>query len=160
MSKTFEFISRIDEFQGTFRNYALFIPAEVLALLPQKGRIRMEGTMNGYPFNLAIQSGKEAGKFFAISAPFMRSAKLKHLQEVKVVCSIADPEKLEVPEEFAAALELDEKAAAIYQTFSTGLKRSILHYVISAKSSETKIKRSLELMEKFKYDPNYLKHKK
>ncbi len=42
----FEFEASIVEFQGTFRNYALFIPADVLAQLPQKGRVRMEGTMN------------------------------------------------------------------------------------------------------------------
>jgi hypothetical protein len=156
----FEFEACIVEFQGTFRNYALFVPAEILSKLPQKGRVRMEGTMNNYPFNLAIQSGKEAGKFFAISAPFMRSAKLKPLQEVHVICSIADPEKLEVPEEFSAALELDEIAAETYHSFTTGMKRSILHYITSAKSSDTRIKRALELMEKFKFDPNYLKYKK
>lgn len=156
----FEFESCIVEFQGTFRNYALFIPAEILARLPQKGRIRMEGSMNDYPFNLAIQSGKEAGKFFSISAPFMRAAKLKPKQEVKVKCQIADLEKLDVPEEFSAALELDEQAAKIYQGFTTGMKRSILHYINSAKTSDTRIKRSLELMEKFKHDQNYLKYKK
>ncbi len=156
----FEFESSIVEFQGTFRNYALFIPADILSKLPQKGRVRMEGTMNNYPFNLAIQSGKEAGKFFSISAPFMKSAKLKPRQVVIVNCKIADPEKLEVPEEFSAALELDEIAAKTYHSFTTGMKRSILHYITSAKSSDTRIKRALELMEKFKYDPNYLKYRK
>lgn len=148
--QTFTFIGKIDHFEGTFRNYALFIPPEILEKLPQKGRIRMEGTLNDFPFNLAIQSAKELGKYFMISNPTLKAIKLKPGMEVKVTCKIADPEKLEIPEEFAAALDLDDDANAIYQAMTTGLKRSLLHYVNSAKSSETRIKRSLELMEKMK----------
>jgi uncharacterized protein YdeI (YjbR/CyaY-like superfamily) len=61
---------------------------------------------------------------------------------------LADPDELELPIEFEEVLEAEPEFRRIWESFTIGRRRSLSHYVSTAKSSETRIKRSIELMEK------------
>jgi hypothetical protein len=148
--KSFSFEGIIEHHQGVFRNYSLFVPVHILKQLPSKGRFRMEGTMNGTPFNLAIQNDKELGKYFVISTPFLRELKCKPGEKVSVQFKLVSHEQLEIPEEFLAALEQDPDGHKIFYSFTIGLQRGLVHYIKSAKQIDTRIKRSLELIQKMK----------
>ncbi|MFA9213186.1 MAG: YdeI/OmpD-associated family protein [Candidatus Methylacidiphilales bacterium] len=69
---------------------------------------------------------------------------------VQVSFQLVDSELLEILEEFKEALLLDKEAAVIFSSFTTGYKRSLMHYITSAKNIETRIKRSFELTAKIK----------
>lgn len=61
-----------------------------------------------------------------------------------------NPEDLDIPEELTETLAQDKEASDRFYAFTPGKQRSLAHYVKSAKRSETKIKRSLELAHKLR----------
>ena len=146
----FSFIGSIEEYEGIFRLYAIFLPATILSKLPQKGRYRTKGTMNGIPFNLAVLSAKEKGKYFMISSLFKKQLNANIGEPIPIEFTLASYTDLEIPEELLSALEQDEEANDLFKAFTIGIQRSLVHYVSSAKSIETRIKRSLELLHKIK----------
>jgi hypothetical protein len=148
----FSFTTKLEKLPTNLSYTALFLPYELMAQLPEKGRVRVAGKINGVtPFNLAILNLKEGPKYFMIGSQLRREAKIKEGDLVQVSFQLVDSELLEIPEEFKEALLIDEEAAVIFDSFTTGYKRSLMHYITSAKSIDTRIKRSLELIEKAKY---------
>jgi uncharacterized protein YdeI (YjbR/CyaY-like superfamily) len=87
-------------------------------------------------------SGRVVVKFSITNKDF----KFKNKSIVKIVSS----DLLEIPEELLVCLEQDEEANKLFSDFTKGLQRSLVHYVSSAKSIDTRIKRSLELLTKIK----------
>ncbi|OYU95037.1 MAG: hypothetical protein CFE21_12065 [Bacteroidetes bacterium B1(2017)] len=146
----YSFTACVEEHQGIFRNYGLFIPEEIYSQLPQKGRFRTQGTINGVPFNLAILHALDKGHFFVISAPFLKSLKAKVGEPIHVKFEVVSADLLEIPEEFQECLNQDEEANELFLGFTIGVRRSLVYYVNSAKSIDTRIKRSLELIHKIK----------
>lgn len=61
-----------------------------------------------------------------------------------------DPEYVEMCEEFVEVLEQDTAAATRFYSMTRGMQRSLALYVNTAKRSETRIKRSLELAMKLR----------
>jgi len=149
MEFTFSFSTQLEWLEKEAHT-GLYLPAEIVAVLP-KGRLRAQGLLNGVtPFNLAVQSERSGAKFFMVGGPLRREAKIKQGDVVRVQFSWADTEYLEIPEEFQAALEQDDEARAIFETFSTGKKRGLMNYITSVKNVDSRIKRSLELLHKIK----------
>jgi translation initiation factor IF-1 len=147
----FFFKAKLEKLPTNLLYTALFLPYELMAQIPEKGRVRVAGKINGLtPFNLAILNLKEGPKYFMIGSRLRKEAKIKEGDLVQVSFQLVDSELLEIPEEFKEALLLDDKAAVIFNSFTTGYKRSLMHYITSAKSIDTRIKRSLELLEKAK----------
>ncbi len=130
--------------------HLIFVPEDLIAKLPAKFPLRVEGIINGVAFALAIQTIKGHGKYFSISAEFRKKAKLEEGVEVQIQFNIVDPDKLDIPEELEAVMAQDEEGAKMFEALTTGYKRSLLHYITSAKSVDTRIKRSLELIHKIK----------
>ena len=76
---------------------------------------------------------------------------LQYGDEIEVeLCPDPDPDFVDLGEEFTEVLELDEEAAERFYGFTVGKKRGLAHYVNSAKRSETRIKRALEIAHKLK----------
>lgn len=149
MDFTFSFITRLELLEKEAHT-GLYLPEEIVAVLP-KGRLRAQGLLNGVtPFNLAVQSERSGAKFFMVGGPLRREAGIKQGDEVHVQFSWIDTEHLDIPEEFQAALEQDDEARAIFETFTTGKKRGLMNYITSVKNVDSRIKRSLELLYKIK----------
>lgn len=149
MDFTFSFITRLELLEKEAHT-GLYLPGEIVAILP-KGRLRAQGLLNGVtPFNLAVQSERSGAKFFMVGGPLRREAGIKQGDEVRVQFSWIDTEHLDIPEEFQAALEQDDEARAIFETFTTGKKRGLMNYITSVKNVDSRIKRSLELLYKIK----------
>src|SRR5690606_40694565 len=147
--KTFQFRTKLSPASRVFLNTVVFLPDDIVRALP-KGRIRAKGTMNGAPFDLAPQYKKDGSRFFTVSAALRKAAGIKAGDAVEVKFQLTDPESLVLPEELQAVLDQDPDGRAVWDTFTTGLQRSLMHYVTSAKTVDTRIKRSLELIEKAK----------
>lgn len=105
----------------------------------------MQGTVNGIPFNLAPRPLADGTRYLTIGNDLRRQLKIQLGDPVLVEFELVNADLLEVPRELQTALELDEDAMQYWQQYTTGLQRSLVHYINSAKSTETKVKRALEL---------------
>lgn len=149
MPKDFYFKSKLSPFKGTFLNTVIYLPLNIVKALP-KGRVRTKGTINGAAFALAPQYKKDGSRFFSVSAALRKAAKIKEGDVVEVKFRIIDADIVDMPEELEAVLEQDDEARKVWDTFTKGMQRSLIIYVTSVKNVDSRIKRSLELVEKAK----------
>lgn len=147
--KSFKFTGRLSKMTNTLLHHAVFLPDDIVEVLP-KGRLRTKGTINGIPFALAPQYKKEGGRFFSINASLCKAAKIKTGDKVEITFKLVDPDVVDMPEELEAVLAQDDKAMEVWSSFTKGYQRSLIHYVTSVKNVDSRISRSLELMEKAK----------
>lgn len=146
----FDFETRLSEIESAFIKTAIFLPADVIKKLP-KGRVRVKGTFNGAPFALAVQNLKDGSRFFSVSAPLRKAAGgIKPGDKVRVSFRTVDPDKLDVPEELEAVLEQDDEARKAWDELTTGYQRSLIHYITSVKNIDSRIKRSIDLLNRAK----------
>jgi hypothetical protein len=157
---TYSFSAPVVALSIQFKQFGVIVPQDVVEQLPPGSRIRTKGTIQGVPFALAIQNLGSGEKYFTTSKPLLKLAGLKEGQHAHFIFQLADPNELETPIEMAEALEQDPEAIAIWSTYTVGKKRSLLHYVSSAKSTDTRIKRALELCHKMKTNTFYVDRKK
>jgi uncharacterized protein YdeI (YjbR/CyaY-like superfamily) len=128
---------------------AIFLPADIVRKLPP-GRIRMEGTINGAFFALAVQNLRDGSRYFSVGAPLRKAARIEEGDKVKVICKIVDPDKVDLPEELEAVLEQDELARKTWDELTTGFQRSLVHYITSVKNVDSRINRALDLINRAK----------
>jgi hypothetical protein len=145
----FRFKAVLSSVKGNLIHRAVFLPQDIVEALPA-GRVRTKGTINGIPFALAPQYKKEGGRFFSINASLCRAAKIKEGDRVEVFFKLVDPDLVDIPEELEAVLEQDEKGKKVWESLTKGYQRSLIHYITSVKNVDSRINRSLELVEKAK----------
>ena len=148
--KRYRFESVLEYLSGVISHNGIVLPEKTLEELNHPKRIRIEGTINGTPFNLAIQHIKDGRRFLMVGNTLRKAAKLKAGDKVEVIFNLANPDEIKLPEELMEVLEQDPEGKAVFSQFTPGLQRSLAHYVTSAKQVDTRIKRALELMDKAK----------
>lgn len=136
------------------------IPSEIISELPESGRLRTLGKMNGAEFSLAIQGRKNGNGFFMVGSALRRAAKITTGDPVEIEFSLTDPVFLELPEELKEVMEQDEEAGKIFFGMTVGMQRSLAHYVSSVKNTDSRIKRALELAYKMKTETLYIQKAK
>jgi hypothetical protein len=145
----FQFRTVLSDIEANLIKTGILLPAAIIRDLP-KGRVRVEGTMNGAPFALAVLNMKDGSRFFSVSASLRRAARMKVGDRVDVRFKIVDPDKLDVPEELEAVLAQDDQAMKAWEKLTTGFRRSLIHYITSVKNVDSRIKRAIDLMERAK----------
>ena len=148
--KHYRFESVLEYLNGVITHTGIVLPEKTLLELNQPKRVRIEGTINGTPFNLAIQHIKDGRRFLMVGNTLRKAAKLKAGDKVEVIFTLSDPDEIKLPEELMEVMEQDPEGKAVFNSFTPGLQRSLAHYVTSAKQVDTRIKRALELMLKAK----------
>lgn len=148
--KVYIFTSLLEYISGTITHTGIVLPEKTLQELNQPKRVRIEGTINGTPFNLAIQHIKDGRRFLMVGNALRKETGLKAGDKVEVMFTLADPDEIKLPEELIEVMEQDPQGKAVFCKFTPGLQRSLAHYVTSAKQVDTRIKRALELMDKAK----------
>jgi hypothetical protein len=146
-TKEFSFSSQLSSLGAG--HMAVFIPELIRKKLPE-GRVRTRGTINNTDFSLAVQQRKDGDSYFIIGGRLRREAKIREGDEVKLSFRVVDPDELELPEELRITLEQDSEAARVFDSFTTGLQRSLAYYIDSAKNVDTRIKRALDMAHKMK----------
>ena len=146
---TFRYQTRLAPIDAVFMKTAIFLPDEIIRQLP-KGRVRVKGTFNRVPFALAVQHLKDGSRFFSVSGPLRKAAHIKVGDKVDVFFKLVDPDNLDIPEELEAVLDQDEVARNAWEKLTTGYQRSLIHYITSVKNVDSRIKRTIELLERAK----------
>jgi uncharacterized protein YdeI (YjbR/CyaY-like superfamily) len=124
----------------------VIVPEEIVEQLPSTGRVRVDGTLNGAPFNLAVQRTKNGTRYLSAARPLRKAARVDFGDEVEVSMHVVDNDKLDVPEELQALLDVDEDARVTWERMTVGKRRGVAHYVNSVKNTDSRIRRAIEIM--------------
>ncbi len=153
MSKvvTDRFVATIVRLDTGMRYHALPVPDDVAAKLKAAGVRRLIATINGHTCKRALQNHADGGSFLIVGMELLKTCGPKKGSTALVTLAPdPEPDELDMPDAFALVLEQDEAALARWNTFPIGRKRSLLHFVTSAKQEATQIKRAWELAEKIR----------
>ena len=143
---SFEFPAPILQQDVGMRNHIMPVPTEIAEELIQSGTRRVLATINGVEENRAIHRSKDGEYFLILGLPVLRRVGAKK-GDIVVANLITDPnpDKIDVPVEFAEALNMDEVAKKRYYSMTPGMQRSLTSYVTGVKRPESRIKRAMEL---------------
>jgi hypothetical protein len=160
MNKSFRFNGILKILDSNPSYTMASIPVEIISELPESGRLRTIGKLNGAEFSLAIQGRKNGSGFFMIGSALRKAAKITIGDPFEIEFEITDPDFLELPIELQEVMEQDEEAGKIFFGMTVGIQRSLTHYVSSVKNTDSRIKRALELAQKMKTEDLYIQRAK
>ncbi|PLX28699.1 MAG: hypothetical protein C0600_09440 [Ignavibacteria bacterium] len=127
------------------------IPDDIGEELWNTGVRRVIATLNGREYRRALSGTGDGGRCLIVGEPLLKEigARLNDMVDVTLRAD-PEPDSVDICEEFAAVLEQDEDAAQRFYSMTSGMQRSLILYVTTAKREETRIKRSLELAYKLR----------
>lgn len=151
MPQRFSFTSTVVRLETGMRYHALPMPDDVAEKFKASGVRRLIAVINGHSCKRALQSHADGGSFIIVGGDLLKTCGLK-LRSTATVALAPDPEPdaLDLPEAFALVLDQDDEARTRWETFPVGRRRSLLHYITSAKQEATQIKRAWDLAEKIR----------
>lgn len=141
---------------GQFIQYFIVVPQETAYLFREAaGAVRVLCSIEGKEeFPCALNPRGDDYVIMA-SKQLIRKHRLQDGVPFRVSIRKDKDDGLLLPEELREVLEQDDWAGQLFEALLPGRKRSLLYYIRSAKSIDTKIKRSLEIVEKLKTDRLY-----
>ncbi len=133
-------------------NYQYISVDDVTAkkILEQFGK-RFICEVNDYRFHCAIQKSKAIGYYIGIGKDIYKGIDLPTNTTVAIKL-VEDRTKyqMELPEEFEYILSTDGEGELLFDSLTPGRQRGLIHYVLKAKQSQTRIDRSLRIIENLK----------
>jgi len=147
----YTFSAYLDRMDDGYKHHFVPIPPEIVADIKGKGARRVIATVNGVTLKRALNSRKDGPTFLILGQQYIKQIGVTIGDRVDVQMEIdAEPDAVELVEEFQAVLDTDEEAAALFAEFTPGMQRSLNVHVAQAKQTDTRIKRALELAEKIR----------
>ncbi len=136
--------------QGTIRHY-LPIPDEIGSALRDAGVRRVIAVLNGREFRRALIGRGDGSRCVVLGHEVLQSIGASDGEMVSVgIYADPDPDRVDIPEEFAAVLEQDPEAMERFSSMTPGMQRSLALHVSSAKREQTRIARALDLARKLR----------
>lgn len=147
----YAFVSPVLRLETGLKQHYLPLPPDIADELWDAGVRRLECTFNGHPIRRAIQGRRDGERYVMLNNALLREigATLGDLVEVSLRPD-PEPDRIDLGEEFTAVLEDDDEAAARFYVMTPGRQRSLASYVTSAKRTETRLKRALEMARKLR----------
>lgn len=149
MQKSFSFTTRVQQGDGSLSLHYIEVPIEIAESFANKFPARALITINETTFHGGVLKRKDGYYLIQMGKATLKKIKAirNDLVEVKI-----EPDQTtygyELPEEMEALLEQDEDGRKIWEALNPGMKRSLLHYVNSAKSVDVRIKRSILILKR------------
>ncbi len=152
-SKKFKTQLRPNQKSG-FGNYPILdIPLEIGdGLLGDQNMLRVIIHFdNGIKLHRALKRNKDGETLITLGKSTLKDAK-KEMGEIIEIWLEKDETEFgyEMPEELAEVMLQDPEGDKAFRNLKPGMQRSFLHYIVSAKTVDTRIKRSLQLIENLK----------
>ena len=145
------FTASLSPIDGPMIHHVIVVPEEVAKLFRQdKGAVRILCSIKGQAeFPCALNP---RGKDYMIIASLILIRQHKLLLTVPFPVSIRTDlnNGLLLPEELEEVLEQDDWGKQLFEALLPGKKRGLIYYIRTAKSTDTRIKRALDIIEKLK----------
>lgn len=129
----------------------LILPNAVSAKLPSKGMTSVEGTINGFTFITILEPDGKGGHLLRLDQKFQKRFKTNEGDEVTLEITPAEKEiEMRVPTDLQVALDKDPEVMELWQGITTLARREWIHWIASAKQSETRQRRVDQTRSKLK----------
>ena len=121
----------------------LILPKNASAKLPSRGMTAIEGTINGFPFQAALEPDGQKSHWLKVDRKLSKSADAEAGDIVTLEIAPAGKEtEPEVPTDLRKALAAAApKARAVWSDITPNARRDWIHWIISAKKEETRTRR-------------------
>lgn len=141
----------VADFGTDFLNLYLPVPAWTVKEITDGKMARVIASANGISFPCALRPNREGDFYITLSKEKIKQMGVMPGSPVTVILVPDDSEYgFPVPEEFEELMLQDPEVKAMFDKITPGNRRGWLYYIASAKSVDTRIKRSLEIAEKLR----------
>jgi len=111
------------------------------------GSVRVECKIGDKTYKRALISDGQGQHYVILNTEMLRYHKVKLGDKVKLEIRKTDAaSQIDIPEEFVEALALEEVALKRYEELTPGKQRQICYWISSAKTVDTRVKRSLDIL--------------
>ncbi len=152
-ANTFKTFIRPPAGEGMAYYPLLDIPPEIAEpLLGKKNKVRVViHFANGAKFHRAIQRNKNGEIFISLGKTTLKEADHFPGDEVEVWLEKDTSQYgMPMPEELEEVMNQDEEGRQRFEELNPGMQRSFLYYINTGKTVDTRINRSLQLIENLK----------
>lgn len=139
--------------EGAFHYPQLDIPPEIAEpLLGNSNKTRVIiHFKNGMKLHRALRRNKNGETFITLGKSTLKDARQDPTREMELQLSLDKTEfGYVMPEELTEVLRQDPEGEKAFLELKPGMRRSFLHYIVSAKTVDTRISRSLKLIDNLK----------
>lgn len=145
------FTSRVLAAHNPGYTCTIMVAPDVAAELLEQGAKRVLFRAKGIESRRALQSDGQGGHYIMLGKDLLKTLAVGPgaMLDVELVPD-PNPDAVDLSEELEAVLDQDDEFAAFWNGLTPGRQRGLSHYVSTGKSSDTRIKRSLELARKAK----------
>lgn len=120
----------------------VILPGDVSAKLPRRGRMTIDGTINGQAFQVLLEPDGRKSHWLKIDEPLMQAAGAGFGDVAHFVIEAAGQEpEPEAPEDLLQALASAPEARATWEATTTIARVDWIHWITSAKQAKTRAKR-------------------
>lgn len=149
MSRTERFRAIVQRADFGLRQHVVYLPDDIAARYASRLRLRVVGKIEGVPFRLALLSRKDGSRYLSIGSSLRSAAKLREGDEARLEFT-EDPhaERIDIPIEMQIALRQEPAIRKKFQALTPGAQRSVVFYVASARTEDTRIRRSHDVLRK------------
>jgi hypothetical protein len=121
----------------------LTLPASSSAKLPTRGMTPIEGTINGFPFQAALEPDGQKSHWLKVDRKLSKSAGAEAGDIVTLeIAPAAKETEPEVPTDLRKALAAAApKARTLWSDITPNARRDWIHWIASAKQEETRTRR-------------------
>lgn len=120
----------------------LDIPFNAAEAFGCRGQIKVKGTIDGEPFRSTLMSGGDGGHYLVVKQAIREKIGKAHGDTVKVELEAdEEPREVIIPDDFQAALSLNEAASASFEKMAYSHKKQYVDHINEAKAVDTRMKR-------------------
>ncbi len=146
---TYEFSAKLKRHQfGRTPFTVAYLPQDIINALPldKHPRLRIDGAVNGVRVSNALHPS--GGRWYVlVPKRIQKKCNVKLGDTVYIQFDIGDQDAVEIPDELKFALEVNDRASAVWAELTPGKKRGFAYRVSSAKRAETRENRVEEVIE-------------
>lgn len=149
MNQVITFNTQLQKFELNLGLHYIVVPFELAVAFAVKFPFRVFCTIKAHTFPAAIVKHGIDGFIIQMGKQTLKSANCQLGEEFVVILEQDHTEHGYVmPEEFLVLLDQDDEGREAWESLTAGAQRSLLYYLVSAKSQETRIKRSILLLKR------------
>lgn len=120
----------------------LVLPSNASAKLPTRGMTTVEGTLNGYPFRATLEPDGQKSHWLKVPKKIREAAGAEPGDTVSLeIMPVEKEPEPQLPADLRQALASAPQARALWAGITTVARRDWIHWITSAKRSETRARR-------------------